>query len=539
MITNSCTPQSLRFGEIPDYICLPDGTKHYLSREEKKDYEYGGKCPAICPIKGDSARRGCPNVDWVVDPVMAKNTCEANTSCQFIGNQVIDRNGPNFCVPRSQPGCLTLTEQDLLLSDKALTDSPQVCGRLERGCIFHRGTDDPETGRNGDPTCLRGCLGSKYWGNPKYLWGGGGGLKSDFSGSFLSPDLGLGPVYLEAAGSKKNPEGWGGPRKWGGSGLLPLALGVPYTDSRGKFSPPCNLSEGDVGAFTQSATGEDLAGPGCRLTPPMPQFGQPEWSYTCNCVGGNPLRIDAWAPCAVGNSEGRDVCKGCHIEKDKANSLYGRCVLGEATPDTESKILGCVPTPTDPDKCRVKRIVSNVECPHFCSSNVKDPKGWLPSTQCYRELAKGCWKVNPQASEVISKQERDNDKVPTQYLPGPVGPLECKTDDTDFLCNNCAQTSVKTIGVGTRYPNRSYCVVGGNSQSLTIDSDFTQELARQISCPPTCGGCHSGFFGEPMKPEYRLSEAIDASSAFNRGPIFTPWVGYQAVKELDAQKAKF
>jgi len=167
----------LRFGEIPDYICLPTGTKHYLSREEKKDYEYGGSCPKICPIRGEDARGGCPNVDWVADSVMAKSTCEAGGSCQFIGNQVFDRMGPNYCVPKSQPGCLSLTEQDYLKSDKYLTDSPQACDRLGKGCIFHRGTDDPQIGRSGNPTCLRGCLGSKYWGNPAYLWGGGGGLK--------------------------------------------------------------------------------------------------------------------------------------------------------------------------------------------------------------------------------------------------------------------------------------------------------------------------------------------------------------------------
>jgi len=542
MITNrknECQPQRLRFGEIPDYVCRADGSKHYLSKQEKKDYEYGGSCPSICPLKGDDARKGCPNVDWEADPILARSKCESGGSCQFVGNQVFDRMGPNYCVPKSQPGCLTLGEQDYLKSDKFLTDSPQVCDRFGKGCIFHRGNDDPKIGRSGNPTCLRGCLGSKYWGNPKYLWGGGGGLKGNFEGSFLSPDLQLGPIYLEAAPSSRHPQGWGGIRSLGGSGLLPPSLGLPYTETKGKLSPPCNKSEGDLGAFTTDATGEDLAGPGCRLTPPMPQYGEPEWSYTCGCVGGAPLRIDAWAPCPIDDESVRDVCRGCHIESDKANKLYGHCVLGESQPDTESDLLGCVPTPQDPEKCRVKRIVPNTECPHFCTTNPKDPKGWMASTQCYDQLSKGCWGVNPDAAKVISKEQRDLDQVPQPYIPGPLGAQACPTRDTDDLCKNCAQTSVKTVGVGTQYPNRSYCVVGGNMASLNIDADFTQDLAREITCPVTCSGCHTGFFGEPMKPVYNLLEAGSKSSVFNKGPIFMPWIGDQAEKALDVEKKKF
>ena len=98
-----------------------------------------------------------------------------------------------------------------------------------------------------------------------------------FTGSWYNNDLEVGPKYLEEAPSAKKPNGWGGPSgsPWFGSGKLPKSLGIPYTESRGKYSPPCNLSGGDVGAFTSTTSGEVLAGPGCKLTSPQPRFGMP------------------------------------------------------------------------------------------------------------------------------------------------------------------------------------------------------------------------------------------------------------------------
>lgn len=546
---DKCIPEKLKIGEIPNYICLPNGNKHYLSREEKKDYQYGGRCPTLCPIKNN--RGTCPNVDWVSDKTVAKNTCEKDPACQFISNAVINRNGPNYCVPKSQPGCIMLTEADLAKTDEFLTDSPDFCDRLGKGCIFNRGTGDGLTGRSGNPTCLRGCLGSKYWKNPNYMWGGGGTLQEPYKGSWFNSDLQLGPTYLEAAPSQKNPKGWGGPMgsPWFGHGKLPKSLGVPYTESKGKYTPPCNLEEGDIGVFTTQATGESLAGPGCRLTPPQPRFGLQDWSYTCRCPylgGGGEFKSDAWTPCADWELDQekvskRDVCEGCYIQPDKSKALYGHCVLGSETPDTESKLLGCIPDPNNPEKCRVKRTIYPTECPAFCSENPLDPLKWRKNTQCADSLAKGCWKVNPSYNKVISKEQRDLGEQASPYMKGDKYDNNyCKVKNTDYLCRNCSQTSVKSIGSGTLYPNRSYCVVGGSENTGALSqTSYGDALARKLSCPPTCKQCATGFFGEPMKPVYKLDEAVNPSSAFSKGILFVPWVGTQAVKDLQTEAKNF
>lgn len=544
---NECEPQKLKPGEVPDYICFPDGRKFYLSKEEKKDYLFGGECPKLCPIRNN--RGNCPNVDFVTDQVVAKSTCESNPECQFISNALLNRMGPNYCIPKNQDSCKMLTASDLAKSDKQLTDSPDVCDRLNKGCIFNRGNADPKFGRDGDPTCLRGCLGSKYWNNPKYLWGGGGTREDPFRGSFFSNDLKLGPIYLEASPSEKNPNGWGGSKgnPFFGNGLLPRSLGIPYTESKGRYSPPCNRSEGDVGAFTSQATGENLAGPGCQLTSPMPQYGQPDWTYTCRCPYTSNIKVDAYAPCQdweldQENINKRDVCKGCYIDNDKSSELYGHCVLGKTTPDTESKILGCFPDPRDPNKCRVKRMVKNTECPHFCSNDSFDPLKWKSSTQCSKQLADGCWEVNPEYNQVVSKYTSENEKLPPPYLAtDKSGTKQCMGDDkSELLCQNCAQTSVKSIGSGTLYPNRSYCLVGGSQSLDTIQgTEFSNSLARKVVCPVTCNGCHSGFFNEPMLPVYKLNEASNPSSAFHNGPLFIPWIGKQASEKLRTESIKF
>ena len=544
---DKCIPQKLKMGEVPDYICFPNGNKHYLSREEKKDYQYGGSCPKFCPIKDN--RGNCPNVDFVSDKTVAKNSCEVNPDCHFIGNAVIDRNGPNYCIPRQQPNCIMLTEADLAKSDKFLTDSPDFCDRLGKGCVFNRGTGDGTTGRQGNPTCLRGCLGTKYWKNPEYMWGGGGSQEDPYQGAWYNSDLELGPKYLEASPSPNKPKGWSGPKgaPWFGNGLLPKSLGVAYTESKGKYSPPCNLEEGDIGVFSSSATGESLAGPGCRLTPPQPRFGIQDWSYTCKCPylgGGGEFKSDAWTPCEdweldQENIQKRDVCEGCYIQSDKKKSLYGHCVLGDETPDTESKILGCISDPRYPEKCRVKRTVEPTECPAFCSENPLDPLKWRNSTQCSSSLAKGCWKVNPKFKKVISKESRDEGEQASPYKPGPAFG-ECKKKDTDYLCRNCSQTSIKTIGSGSLYPNRSYCVVGGSESAGALsETGYGDYLARKLSCPATCSQCLTGFFGEPMKPIYKLDQANNPSSAFSKGILYVPWVGTQASKELQTGTIKF
>lgn len=526
---DSCIPQKLKRGEIPDYICMKNGKKHFLSREEKKDYQYGGKCPTICPIKNNRGK--CPNVDWVSDTVVARATCEKNTECQFIGNQVLDRNGPNYCVPKSQEGCITLKESDLIKSDKILTDSEMYCDRLNKGCVFNRGNGDGTTSRQGNPACLRGCLGTKYWKNPNYMWGGGGTSQSGFEGAWFNSDLELGPKYLEAAPSDNKPRGWGG------KGKLPKSLGIPYTESRGKYTPPCNLEEGDIGVFTTKTTGEDLAGPGCKLTPPQPRFGLQDWSYTCRCpyLGeGGEFKSDAWTPCNdweldQENVQKRDVCEGCYIQNNPKVPMYGHCVLGEQTEDTESKLLGCVPDPSNPSKCRLKRTVNPTSCPAFCSNDVNDTSAWKKSTQCSSSLAKGCWKPNPAFSKIITEEQKKKGKQAPPYIKG--NAKDCKIKNTDYLCRNCAQTSVKSIGSGTRYPNRSYCVVGGSESAGALsDTGYGDYLARKLSCPPTCKQCSTGFFGEPMQPIYNLEQAQNPSSAFSKGIIFVPWVGKQAKK---------
>ena len=114
---------------------------------------------------------------------------------------------------------------------------------------------------------------------------------------------------------------------------------------------------------------------------------------------------------------------------------------------------------------------------------------------------------------------------------------KCEIKDTDYLCRNCAQTSIKSKGSGTLYPNRSYCVVGGNESAGALsDTGYGNYLARKMSCPPTCKQCLSGFFGEPMQPVYKLDQASNPSSAFNNGIIYVPWVGSQATDKLTVNK---
>lgn len=547
----------MKQGEAPDYVCEPNGNKRFLSRAEKRDFIMGGPCPKICPLRGN--RGSCPNVDFVSDTTVARKMCEEaegdGNGCVFIGNQVLDRNGPNYCVPKNtDPGCTQLTEADLVRSDKQLTDDPGVCDRLGKGCIFNRGTGDGTTGRSGDPTCLRGCLGSKFWRNPAYLWGGGGTKEDPFKGSFFSNDLALGPIYLEAAPSARRPAGWGGPKgaPFFGNGKLPRSLGVPYTESKGDYVPPCNVGAGDIGAFTTQATGADLAGPGCTLTPPQPRFGIQEWSYTCKCPflgGSGEFKTDAWKPCETWeldqeNVMKRDVCRGCYIQDDAQSRLYGHCVLGQKTPDTESKILGCVRLPGEPlDKCRVKRTVEPTECPAFCSNDPTDPTKWRRATQCAESLAKGQWELNPMYKKVISKATRDGNGQAPPYRPGPAfGSYEeersKRKQETTDLCRNCAQTSLQGVGSGTAFPLRSYCVVGGNASSIALnDTGYGDSIARKLSCPPTCKQCLSGFFNEPLQPRYRLDQSINKDSAFAKGIIYTPWIGTQAVKNLRTRDA--
>jgi hypothetical protein len=539
---DKCIPQKRKMGEPPDYICTPSGNKYYLSREDKKDYLYGGPCPQLCPLKNN--RGSCPNVDFVSDRVIAKQTCESNNDCQFISNAVIDRTGPNYCVPKLQEGCVNLTESDYAKSDKFLTDSPLVCDRLNKGCIFNRGTGDNNYSRQGNPTCLRGCLGSKYWKNPEYIWGGGGTADDPFRGSYDFNDLRLGPRYLEAAPSARKPQGWGGPEgpPYFGHGKLPRSLGIAYTESRGEYSPPCNISEGDIGAFSVSTTGETLAGPGCQLTPPQPQYGIQDWSYTCRCPylrEGGEFRSDAWRPCEDYQLDQdklykRDVCQGCYIQSDPKKHFYGHCVLGDEMPDTESKLLGCIPDPKNPEKCRIKRIIEPTECPAYCSADPLKQDAWHTATQCSTQLANGCWKLNDKYNRVISLEDRRDNKQAPPFVPGPnFGDKSCEKKNTNYLCNNCSPTSVKTIGTATKYPNRSYCVIGGSETAGAFsETSFGDQLARKLQCPPTCRQCLTGFFNEPLKPVYNLQEATNPDSAFSKGILFIPWIGKQAEKGL-------
>jgi hypothetical protein len=277
----------------------------------------------------------------------------------------------------------------------------------------------------------------------------------------------------------------------------------------------------------------------------------PDWHYSCQCPYSSETRIDAYYPCSKLEVEqdtvnNRDVCKGCFIEKDPKSLLYGHCVLGKTEPDTESTLLGCFPDPFNPDKCRVRREVRNTECPHFCANNPELPNAtWKQSTNCAKQLNQGCWNINPK-SYVYSKYERDNQprKLEPPYIPGKnFEKQQCNTFREEFkqlqdLCKNCAQTSMKTMGSGTKYPNRSYCVVGGDASTL-LNTEFTNELAQQIMCPGTCKSCTTGFFGEPLNPEYKLYEASNDSSAFNKGIFYVPFVGSTANKKLTIDKNKF
>lgn len=551
-----CEPQKLRPRELPDYVCLPNGTKEYLSREQKKDILFGGECPKLCSFKStytdpSGTLKSCPDISQISDVTVARNTCNADSNCHFINNSALDRMGPNYCNVKQQDGCITLTEADLALTDKQLTDSEYVCDRLNVGCVFERGNKDGITGpkyKDG-PRCLRGCEGTKYWNNPDYIWGGGGTKQDPFSGSYYNSDLKLGPKYLEAAPSDRRPNGWGGPMgsPYFGHGKLPRDLGITYTESRGNNVPPCNLKAGDISVFTSQATGETLAGPGCRLTPPNPRFGLQDWSYTCQCpylAEGGEFRSDAWRPCNQWELEqdkfsGRNVCKGCWIQNDPKKALYGHCVLGEETPDTESQLLGCIPDPANPDKCRVKRIIEPVECPEFCSKNPSDVTAWSPETQCAESLSKKEWEPNPDFKKIIDLEQRIDGKQAPPYRHGPNYTFK-QPKNTDYLCENCSQTPIRTIGTGTDYPNRSYCLIGGSESGSAMDSmNFGKQIARTLTCPPTCKQCATGFFGEPMRPIYKLDQASDPSSAFSKGPIFVPWVGTQAVKELQAESKNF
>lgn len=545
-----CEPQTLRPGEVPEYICLPNGTKEYLSREQKKDIIYGGECPRICPPVTSYNGGQCPDISQISDVTVARNTCITDQNCHFIGNAVIDRYAPNQCLARYQEGCITLTEDDLKNTDKILTDSVHVCDRLGVGCIFNRGNGDGKYSRKGAPTCLRGCQGTKYWNNPDYIWGGGGTKSDPFSGSYYNSDLKLGPKYLEASPNDKHPNGWSGPKGYPyfGNGKLPRELGITYTESKGDHIPPCNLKPGNSSMFSTALTGEHLAGPGCKLTPPHPQFGITEWSYTCNCPylgDGGEFKSDAWKPCAQWELDQdvfskRNVCEGCRIQSEKGKSLYGHCVLGEETQDTESKILGCIPDPNDPQKCRVKRIVEPTECPEFCSKDVTDLSAWSQETQCSDSLINKYWIPNPDYKRIISLEKREEGKQANPYIPGPNFERRKAPKDTDYLCQNCSQTSIQSIGSGSDYPNRSYCLVGGSESAGSLKGDnFGKYLAKTLTCPATCEQCSTGFFGEPMKSIYKLDEASNPSSAFNKGPIYIPWVGTQAVQELKMEAQTF
>lgn len=536
---DKCIPEKRKIGESPNYICLRNGNKHYLSREEKRDYIYGGQCPVFCPIK--NVKSSCPDVSSVLDTTIARQQCETDSNCNFIGNQVFDRTGPNYCVPKSQPGCVTLTEADLVKSDKILTDGHEYCDRLNKGCIFNRGNGDGVYSRKGEAKCIRGCLGSKYWRNPKYMWGGGETTQDPFTGSWFNSDLEVGPKYLEAAPSKLKPSGWGGPKgaPWFGSGLLPKSLGIPYTDSKGEYSPPCNINEGDVGVFTSELSGQDLAGPGCKLTPPQPRFGQIDWEYTCGCPylgGSGEFKSDAWEPCSDWELDQekistRDVCEGCRINGNKNSKLYGHCVLGTETMDTESELLGCVPDKSNPMKCRINRMISPTECPVYCSNDITDPYGWRKNTQCSKQLSGKFWKPNPKFKKIISELKVDQGKQPPRYI---------KVSDKDFprvnmdnLCRNCSQTSMQSGGSGTKFPTYSRCVVGGNETAGAFqDTGYGNYLARKMSCPATCRQCMTGFFGEPLDAQYDLNEASNTSSVFNKGIIFTPANIKQSIKGL-------
>jgi|688.fasta_scaffold01457_40 hypothetical protein len=515
----NCTPQVLKDPQqIPDYICK-NNKKKFLSIEEKKDYEYGGPLPTLCDI---TDRKFCPDVSYLGKEEGMK-VCSADPKCQWISYSVIDKNSPNMCYPRQQPGCVSLTEADLKKEDKDLTDS--VCNRLDVGGIFNRGTGDGKSSRKGPPTCLRGCLGSKYYKNPKYMWGGG----SNFTGAWDFPDLKLGPKYLEASPSQKNPDGWGGPKvsPWDGNGLLPVSLGEPYTRSKGKYSPPCNLPEGDFGSFTGTGSGEDLAGPGCILTPPRPQSNINDWGYSCNCTyNSGEIKKDAWRPCTEWelNEEiqsDRNLCKGCRIQDNPSQKMYGHCVLGEENIDTESRLIDCEEDPKYPEKCRTNRVVDPIDCPAFCSKDPSDPKGWMPETQCSQFIEKGCWTPNPEYKKIISEFDRKTRNRVSPYIQGK---QKCSSVKTDDLCRNCSQSELQYHGAGSEYPFYSHCVVGGKTESDSMQhGTYGAELSRNTTCPPTCKQCMTGQNGEPVEAIYKLDESMN-DSIFKTDIIYVPWI---------------
>lgn len=423
--------------------------------------------PVLCPIaeyEGECAAFA-PGED-----------CNANDQCQTTAG---------FCVPKSVPGCISLTDTDLELTDNQLTDSPQVCNRYVTGMIFNRGQGDGVTDRQGDPKCIKGCEGSKYWKNPAYMWGGG----VSYDGSWNNNGLQMGPKYLEAAPTAEYPSGWGG------EGKLPESLGVPYTLSMGDMTPPCNVSGGGPGG---------LAGPGCVLTAPDPRFGRDEWSYTCGCpyLGGTgQFRTDADKPCMDHELDqeslfARDVCESCHI-------LDGECVLGSPEQDTKSEILGCIPSATQ--DCSVVRTVKPTQCPSFCKT-MSDK--WSISTKCAEQLGSGNWKPNPLAKKTRSMV----DPPVASYIPAPKDPqaanqMELKVEIPD-QCRNCAQTPMRE---GPRdYPVFSTCTVGGT----VVDSNNK----ASVTCPSTCPQCMTGYFGEPLEAHYDPNQQIFK----DYGVIYTP-----------------
>jgi hypothetical protein len=463
---------------FPDYspeFVMKNGKKHYLNKVEKKDFIFGGPLPKLCNI---FEHKFCPDVRNELDKNEAKNSCLVKPGCQFISKAGLDKNGPHYCYPEKQKGCKSLTEDDLKREDDELTDHPKVCNRYGVGGIFNRGLGDDTSSPKSNPSCLRGCQGSKFWKNKNFMWGSGGSSKSHFKGSWEFPDLELGPIYLEAAPSKSKPDGWGG------EGKLPKSLSETYTKYKGNYSPPCNLNE-DV--FTD----ELLAGPGCILT--APDSYNKKWHYTCNCNNS----VDSWKPCVSSEIENdRDVCEGCRIQD-------GNCVLGEKTEDTETEILGCESDNSNSNDCRVKRIINPLQCPSFCSKNSK----WLKSTQCHKSLSEEYWLNNPEASKILSKKDIENNKGFPAYIinKNKKEKVDNKfiTDLHEDLCKNCRQTP------------EYHCTVNG----VSVD----KELSRKIICPPTCKNCIKGIHGEPLDSFYDEEK---------KNIIYFPWKGKYAIDAL-------
>ena len=96
-----CEPPKLDKFELPEYICLPNGKKQYLSKEQKKDLIYGGELPRICEPTNTYNINGvqgvCPDMTGISDVNIARRTCQTDPNCHFIGNSVLDRMGPNYC----------------------------------------------------------------------------------------------------------------------------------------------------------------------------------------------------------------------------------------------------------------------------------------------------------------------------------------------------------------------------------------------------------------------------------------------------------